>query len=71
MLEVREASGIVRDPVSLIFLTAYDAYNANTVRAPELLHEYADEFTALNSARIPLDFLQIQLTKDGSHIPTY
>jgi len=71
MLEVREASGVVRDPVSLIFLTAYDAYNANTVRAPELLHEYADEFSALQSARIPLDFLQIQLTKDGSHIPTY
>ncbi|MEC7987997.1 MAG: hypothetical protein VX278_22710, partial [Myxococcota bacterium] len=63
-LNVREASGPVRDPVFLIAFSAWEAGNKSTQRAQDLIHEYASQFPALHSARVPLDSLHIRRGKE-------
>ena len=63
-LIVREASGPVRDPVFLIAFSAWEAGNKSTQRAQDLIHEYASQFPALHSARVPLDSLHIRRGKE-------
>ena len=67
-LMIRETSGPIRDPVFLMFFSAWDAGNGATLRAQDLLHEMSSEFSPLQSARVPLDFLHIRLGRNA--VPT-
>lgn len=64
-LMIREASGPIRDPVFLTFFSAWDAGNGATLRAQDLIHEMSSEFSPLQSARVPLDFLHIRLGRNA------
>ena len=64
-LMVREASGPVRDPVFLTFFSAWEAGNNSTLRAQDVIHELSSEFSPLQSARVPLDFLHIRLGRNA------
>jgi hypothetical protein len=64
-LMVREASGPLRDPVFLTFFSAWEAGNNSTLRAQDLVHELSSEFSPLQSARVPLDFLHIRLGRNA------
>lgn len=64
-LLIREASGPIRDPVFLTFFSAWDAGNGATLRAQDLVHEMSSEFSPLQSARVPLDFLHIRLGRNA------
>jgi hypothetical protein len=64
-LMVREASGPVRDPLFLTFFSAWDAGNNATLRAQDLIHELSSEFSPLQTARVPLDFLHIRLGRNA------
>ncbi|MAA77804.1 MAG: hypothetical protein CL916_00975 [Deltaproteobacteria bacterium] len=62
---IREASGPIRDPVFLTFFSAWDAGNGATLRAQDLVHEMSSEFSPLQNARVPLDFLHIRLGRNA------
>ena len=71
-LMVREASGVIRDPLFLISLAAWCAGNEDTLRSADLLHEFSSEFSSLQSARIPLDSLHIRVGRQRiDHGPTH
>ena len=65
-LQVREAEGMVKDPVFLMGLAAWDAGNQNPPRPQEIVHKYAKRYPALDSARIPLDALSIRLGRNST-----
>jgi hypothetical protein len=79
----RETSGLLRlnardkadtgnhlqDPVSLLSLAAWDASNRNVHRAPELLHDQARRYPALEVARYGLDVLALRVQKERIETP--
>ncbi len=58
--------GNTRDPLFLLFVTAWDAGNRNSVRAEDLLHGLISELPGGEAARLPLDALHIRLSRNAA-----